>query len=78
MNAKGTVLQMDAATAEGVEALAKWWGVSREEAVRRAVTEAKAARAEERLRALKELRKRLKLTPAKIQAWQEAILEARR
>ena len=75
-------LELDPATAHLVEHLAQAWGVTREEAVRRAVAQADVASATaskpSRLAAFKELQRRLALTPAKAAAWQTAVHEARR
>jgi len=75
-------LQLDAGTAELLEQLARAWGVSQEEAVKRAVTQAEAApapmKSSERLQAFKELQRRLQLTPEKAAGWQAAVRNARR
>ncbi|MEW6304231.1 MAG: ribbon-helix-helix protein, CopG family [Verrucomicrobiota bacterium] len=82
MKSNALSLELDAATARLVEHLAEVWGVTREEAVRRAVIQADAGSAVpgkgNRLEALKELQRRLALTPAKAAKWQAAIHEARR
>ena len=81
MNGNAT-LELDPATADLVEHLAHAWGVTREEAVRRAVAQADAASATAskpgRLAVFKELQRRLALTPAKAAVWQTAVHEARR
>jgi hypothetical protein len=82
MNANDRVLDLDAATAKVVEQLARAWGVSKQEAVRRAVSQAGAAgepaQAPDRLAALRELQRRLQLTSDKAAAWQAAVHEGRR
>jgi predicted transcriptional regulator len=82
MNGNGTTLELDAATASVLDHLAQTWGVSKEEAVRRAVAEANVATAESaklhRVEAFKELQRRLQLTPEKAVAWQAAVRDARR
>ncbi len=73
---------LDANTVEAVERLAKTWGVSKGEAVRRAVKQAQAAslgaRKPDRLEAFEELQRRLQLTPEKAAAWQAEVRESRR
>ncbi len=82
MNGNGVMLELDAATADSVNHLAKSWGVSKEEAVRRAVAEVEKTTVAppplSRLEAFKELQRRLQLTPEKAEAWQAAVREARR
>ena len=82
MNGNGALLELDTTTAHHLEDLAKAWGVTKEEAVRRAVAQAEAAslpaNKQNRLRAFKELQRRLGLTSAKAAEWQNAIREARR
>jgi hypothetical protein len=75
-------LELDATTANLLSQLAETWGVSVEEAVRRAVQQVNAGNGspnkEARLEAFKELQRRLGLTSAKAAEWQDAIHEARR
>jgi hypothetical protein len=84
MNSHGnkTSLELDANTANLLTQLAENWGVSKEEAVRRAVDQANAANGsankEVRWEAFKELQSRLNLTSAKAAEWQNAVREARR
>ena len=82
MNGNRLSLELDGATAHILERLAQVWGVSKEEAVRRAVVQAQAApasvNAQGRLEAYKELQRRLGLTPVKAAEWQNAVHEARR
>ena len=82
MNGNGALLQLDATTAHHLEDLAKAWGVSKEEAMRRAVAQAEAASLPaskpNRLAAFKELQRRLGLTSARAAEWQNAVREARR
>jgi hypothetical protein len=79
---KTTSLELDAMTARLLVRLAKTWGVSEEEAVRRALEQANAATSasnkEGRLAAFKELQHSLNLTSAKAAEWQDAVREARR
>ena len=82
MNGNGHNVALDASTLEVVEQLARAWGVSREEAVKRAVTQAETTPApvkpSDRLQAFKELQRRLQLTPEKAAAWQATVRDARR
>jgi len=84
MNRNGhtTSLELDAVTAGLLVRLAKMWGVSQEEAIRRAVKQANAVTAlpnnESRLEAFKALQRNLGLTPVKAAEWQAAVREARR
>ena len=82
MNGNGNSVSLDASTLTMVEQLAQAWGVSKEEAVRRAVTQADAApvsvKHSDRLTAFKQLQSRLQLTPEKAAAWQSAVREGRR
>jgi len=75
-------LELDAMTARLLVRLAETWGVSEEEAVRRAVEQANVANGSPnkagRLEAFKELQRRLRLTSAKAAEWQDAVREARR
>ena len=79
---RSMTLELDAATADVIEHLAHAWGVSKEEAVKRAVAEAEAAASDSgtsnAVDAFKQLQKRLKLTPEQAAAWQAAVHEARR
>lgn len=81
MNGNGHTVSLDSSTLEVVEQLARTWGVSKEEAVKRAVTQAEAAPApiktSDRLQAFKELQRRLQLTPEKAAAWQADVRDAR-
>jgi len=82
MNGNGSSVLLDPSTLAVVEQLARAWGVSKEEAVRRAVTQAEsvpvAAKNPDRLRAFKQLQSRLQLTPEKAAAWQSSVREGRR
>lgn len=82
MNGNGQTILLDSATLEVVEQLARGWGVSKEEAVKRAVTQAEAVpasvRNSDRLQAFKELQSRLQLTPEKVAGWQASVREGRR
>ncbi len=84
MNGNGNnfSLELDTATAQVLEHLAQTWGVSKEEAVKRAVTQADATSAsatrKDRLEIFRELQRRLQLTPEKAAAWQTSVREGRR
>jgi hypothetical protein len=84
MNGNGSVMaiELDATTIQVVEHLAEAWGVSKQQAVRRAVEQADAtarpAGAQDRLAAFRALQRRLEVTEAKAAAWQSAVREARR
>ena len=82
MNGNSIAVELDASTGELLEHLARMWGVSREEAVRRAVAQAEASGertlATGRLEAFQELQRRLHLTSEKADAWQAAVREGRR
>jgi hypothetical protein len=81
-NGNTTSLELDAMTARLLVHIAETWGVSAEEAIRRALEQANAKtdspNKEARLEAFKELQRRLDLSPAKAAEWQEAVREARR
>jgi hypothetical protein len=81
-NPRPTTLELDATTSSLLANLAAVWGVSEEEAVRRAVEQANAKSAsasmEVRLEAFKALQRNLGLTSARAAEWQEAVREARR
>ena len=81
-NGNTSSIELDAMTAHLLSSVAKTWGISEEEAVRRALEEANAKtelpNKEARLVAFKELQRRLDLTPAKAAQWQETIRDARR
>jgi hypothetical protein len=81
-NGNTTSLELDAMTSRLLVHVAKTWGVSEEEAIRRALEQANAKAdspgKEARLQAFKELQRRLDLTPAKAAEWQDAVHEARR
>lgn len=84
MNRTGntTSLELDVMTTRLLVRLAEKWGVSEEEAVRRAVEQANGVTAlpnkESRLEAFQTLQRNLSLTPAKAAEWQDAVREARR
>ena len=75
-------LEVDAMTAQRLVSLAKKWGVTEQEAIRRAVEQAnlltQSTSTNGRMEAFIELQRRLSLTPAKATEWQDAIREARR
>ncbi len=64
---------LDPGTVESLDRLAKRWGVSKSEVVRRVVEAAARVeeldRASDSLAALQELQERLALTPEKVDAW---------
>ena len=70
-------LKIDAMTAQRLVNLAKTWGVTEEEAIRRAIDQANAPTGsistDGRLEAFKKLQRRLNLTPAKATEWQHAV-----
>jgi predicted nucleic acid-binding protein len=82
MTGNGISLDLDHGTAHLVEHLAQLWGVSKAEAIHRAVsqaeTTARVASKQARLEAFKKLQTRLALTPIKAADWQATIREARR
>lgn len=84
MNRNGdtTLFELDAITVHLLVRLAEMWGVSENEALRRAVEQANAAtnslNKEDWFAAFKELQRSLSLTPAKAAEWQDDIREARR
>lgn len=75
-------LKLDPATTQLLDKLANAWGISKEEAARRAIKEAGAAvpgaSTGDRLAALRELQRRLRLSPASAEAWLKTIQAARR
>jgi len=77
-----TSLELDATTAYLLARLAEMWGVSQEEAIRRAVELANGETALPNkaiwLEAFKALQHNLRMTPAKAAEWQDAIRQARR
>ena len=74
-------LEVDAMTAQRLVSLAKKWGVTEEEAIRRAIEQANASTrstsTDSRMKAFNQLQRRLSLTPAKAAEWQDAIRDAR-
>lgn len=78
----GTAVELDSTTIQAVEHLAQAWGVSKQEAVRRAVkhaeTTVRPANGPDRLTAFRALQRRLQVTPAKAVEWQTAVGAARR
>ncbi len=81
-NGDALSVELDAMAASLLAHLAEIWGVSEEEAVRRALEQANAGielpGKESRLHAFKELQRRLGLTSAKAAEWQNTIREIRR
>ncbi len=83
MNGTGASLELDAATAHLVDTLAQAWGVSKEEAVRRAVSQAQQAAStppdrQARMEAFRDLQRRVGLTTEKAIEWEAAVRAARR
>ena len=78
----GILLKLDPTTPNLLDDLAQRWGISRQDAVRRAVEQAGARSSshnrEGRLAAFRELQRRLDLTPAGAAECQEANRDARR
>jgi len=81
-NNKPLSLELDEKTASLLVRLAKAWGVSEAEVIRRAVEQANdvpvLSNIESKMEAFKELQRSLSLTPAKAAAWQDAVSGARR
>ena len=77
-----TSVELDEMTDRLLVCLAEAWGVSKEEALRRALEQADpvtgAPNKESWLEAFKALQCSLSLTPAKAAEWQDAIREGRR
>jgi Zn-dependent peptidase ImmA (M78 family) len=77
-----TSLKLDATTARLLANIAETWGVSQEEALRRALEQANIttnlANKENWWETFKELQRRLQLTPAKAAEWQHSVREGRR
>jgi hypothetical protein len=82
MNGMDTILELDPVTAAAVKHLAENLGVSRAEAVRRAVQSADLQRHEltapEKLQALDALCRSLDLDDEKAARWKAAVQDARR
>jgi len=82
MGGNGHTVSLDSSTLEILEQLARSWGVTKEEAMRRAVAQAEARPASttkpDRLQAFKDLQRRLQLTPEKAASWQASVREGRR
>jgi len=74
-------VDLDQLTAQKLVRLAAKWGVTQEEALRRALETADAqveqVKDENRLEILRELQQRLELTPAQADAWEAAVRNAR-
>jgi hypothetical protein len=70
-------VQIDAETAESLRHLAQSWGISEQEALRRAIKGAEHV-TNGRLEAFRELQSLMQMTPEKAAAWTAAIKEARR
>ena len=81
-NSGTTSIELDPTTVHLLAQLAEMWGVSVNEAIRRAVQQANAtpnsSTKECRWEAFKALQRSLDLTPAKAAEWQDAIRDARR
>jgi hypothetical protein len=74
---KGTYT-LDAETIDALEGMARRLGVSKSEALRRAIHAAAQETASSRIEALTKLQKSLNLTPAKTRAWIRRIRADRR
>jgi hypothetical protein len=76
-------LELDRPTVQILDVLATQWGVSREDAAKRAIAEAAPPESEvhsddaARMHAFRELQRRLNLTPEKAAAWKATIRDAR-
>jgi hypothetical protein len=81
-NGYGPAVELDSTTSQAVEHLARAWGVSQQEALRRAVQQAETTvrpvNGPDRLAAFKALQRRLRVTPARASEWQSAVGAARR
>ena len=60
---------LDVDTVRSLEEMARRWGVSKSEALRRAIRAAAESTASDRLETLTKLQKALDLSPAKARAW---------
>ena len=72
---------LDVQSVEKLQELARRWGVSKSEALRRLIDQAEVPAGEpnrEALQALDELQAMMKLTKADAEKWQKQILEERR
>jgi hypothetical protein len=72
---------MDVGTMQALDRIARRWGVSKSEALRRAIraaAEQQPPGSGEALRALDQLQRSLKLTPARARAWAQTIRGERR
>lgn len=74
---KGTYT-LDVETVRTIEELARNWGVSKSEALRRAVRGASLQSTSSRLEALTQLQESLDLSPAKAGAWIRSVRSNRR
>jgi ribbon-helix-helix CopG family protein len=72
---------MDVETVRALESIAQRWNVSKSEALRRAIrasAEQQPPEAPDALRALDQLQRSLKLTPARAREWARAVRAERR
>jgi hypothetical protein len=69
---------LDPESVAQLETLARNWGVSKSEALRRAIRAASSTTGKERVEAFRSLRKSVRLTPEQAQEWQTGIRQARR
>lgn len=80
-NSGTTSIELDPTTIRLLAQLAEMWGMSVNEAIRRAVQQTNAtsnpSNKKRRWEAFKALQRSLNLTPAKAVEWQDAIREAR-
>lgn len=76
-----TTYALDVGTVRALEALARRWGVSKSEALRRAIRAAAGQgpqREHDAVEALNKLQRSLRLTPAKARAWADRTRTERR
>jgi DNA-binding phage protein len=73
-----TTYALDVETVRRLEALARDWGVSKSEALRRAIRAAEAPRTDRRLEAMKALRASLNLSPQQASRWASQVRDERR
>ena len=81
-NGNTTPVELGPITARLLVRVANSWGVSEEEAIRRALEQADAAtetpNIKARIQAFKDLQQRLNLTPVKAAEWEATVRKARR
>ena len=72
------VVTLDSDAADAAKHLAEAWGVTVQEAVKRALKSVDATSKQERIAAFLELSRSLELDDAKAQAWMDLVRDARR